>query len=180
MRGQTPNEGKEHASIEEAFGISWDDDTTRLLQRAHDLSLYDESWRGVNFSTRPIEDDNKARNVVQKALSSEDFDLSQALLEVASAQVRRHHNLTIYTPGSAIVIEFALAKNEEQLSQMTSMALHNLVHVDSPLQTALGKSSYELETTQVQRVLLVGLVQGRRVVVRKVLVVDVNQATADF
>ena len=180
VRGQTPNEGKEHASIEEAFGLSWDDDTTRLLQRAHDLSLYDESWRGVNFSTRPIEDDNKARNVVQKALSSEDFDLSQALLEVASAQVRRHHNLTIYTPGSAIVIEFALAKNEEQLSQMTSMALHNLVHVDSPLQTALGKSSYELETTQVQRVLLVGLVQGRRVVVRKVLVVDVNQATADF
>ena len=176
----TPIAGKEHASIAEQFGISWDDDTTRMLQRAHDLSLYDESWRGVNFSTRPIEDDNQARNVVQKALSSDSIDLPKALLEVASAQVRRHHNLTIYTPGSAIVIEFALAKNEEQLSQITSMALHNLVHVDSPLQTALGKSSYELETTQVQRVLLVGLVQGRRIVVRKVLVVDVNPATAEF
>ena len=176
----TPIKGKEHASIAEQFGISWDDDTTRMLQRAHDLSLYDESWRGVNFSTRPIEDDNQARTVVQKALSSDSIDLPKALLEVASAQVRRHHNLTIYTPGSAIVIEFALAKNEEQLSQITSMALHNLVHVDSPLQTALGKSSYELETTQVQRVLLVGLVQGRRIVVRKVLVVDVNPATAEF
>lgn len=176
----TPIKGKEHASLEEQFGISWDDDTTRMLQRAHDLSLYDESWRGVNFSTRPIEDDNQARTVVQKALSSDSIDLPKALLEVASAQVRRHHNLTIYTPGSAIVIEFALAKNEEQLSQITSMALHNLVHVDSPLQTALGKSSYELETTQVQRVLLVGLVQGRRIVVRKVLVVDVNPATAEF
>ena len=169
-----------HGPIEDEFGISWDDDTAHLLQRAHDLSLYDESWRGVNFSTRPIEDDSKARNIVQKALSSEDFDLPQALLEVASVQVRRHHNLTIYTPGSAIVIEFAIAKSEEQLSQMTSMALHNLVHVDSPLQAALGKSPYELETTQVQRVLLVGLVQGRRIVVRKVLVVDVNQTTADF
>ena len=160
----------------QAVRTTWDHSTERLLQRANDLAGYDERWRGVNFSTRPIEPDKQAQNVVSKALEAEDFDLSQALLEVASAQVRRHHNLTIYTPGSAIVIELALAKSEEQLQHMTSLALHNLVRVESPLLAALNKTNpYELETTQVQRVLLVGLVQERRIVVRKVLVVDVNQ-----
>ncbi len=152
-----------------------------LLNRAQYLTMFDESYRGINFSTRPIEDDRKARDVVEQALNSGDFDLSRALMEVADAQTRRHHNLTIYTPGSAIVVELALANSEDLLPQVTNIALHNLVRVDSPLLAALNKHNpREFETTQVQRVLLVGVSHQQRVVVRKVLVVDVNVEPAHF
>lgn len=151
-----------------------------LVARSHDLSLLDEYVRGVNFSTRPIVDEQKERHELTESLDSGRIDLSQALMNLADSQVRRHHNLTIYTPGSAIVVELAVAQSEAHVKQVTSMALRNLMRVDSPLLAALNKQNpHELETTQVQRILLVCTEHAYRMVVRQVLVVDINHAPAE-